>query len=217
MINNKFSMATGVALGVLITSGVFYLMNENTSEVASAPAAEEPLYWVAPMDPNYQRDKPGKSPMGMDLIPFYDNKSSGVDVGPGSISISPDVVNNLGVRTALVESKALHTEIKTVGYVKYDEDQLLHIHPRVEGWIDKLYVKAAGDPVKKGQPLYEIYSPALVNAQEELVLALDRNNKRLVSAAEDRLKALQIPLSAIAKKIERYSRMLLFIRHKQVY
>ena len=200
MINNKFSMATGVALGVLITSGVFYLMNENTSEVASAPAAaEEPLYWVAPMDPNYQRDKPGKSPMGMDLIPFYDNKSSGVDAGPGSISISPDVVNNLGVRTALVESKALHTAIKTVGYVKYDEDQLLHIHPRVQGWIDKLYVKAAGDPVKKGQPLYEIYSPELVNAQEELVLALDRNNKRLVRAAEDRLKALQIPLSAIAK------------------
>jgi len=199
MINNKFSMATGVALGVLITSGVFYLMNENTSEVVSAPAAEEPLYWVAPMDPNYQRDKPGKSPMGMDLIPFYDNKSSGVDAGPGSISISPDVVNNLGVRTALVESKALHTAIKTVGYVKYDEDQLLHIHPRVQGWIDKLYVKAAGDPVKKGQPLYEIYSPALVNAQEELVLALDRNNKRLVRAAEDRLKALQIPLSAIAK------------------
>jgi Cu(I)/Ag(I) efflux system membrane fusion protein len=199
MINNKFSMATGVALGVLITSGVFYLMNENTSEVASVPVADEPLYWVAPMDPNYKRDKPGKSPMGMDLIPFYDNKSSGVDVGPGSISISPDVVNNLGVRTALVESKALHTEIKTVGYVKYDEDQLLHIHPRVQGWIDKLYVKAAGDPVEKGQPLYEIYSPALVNAQEELVLALDRNNKRLVSAAEDRLKALQIPLSAIVK------------------
>jgi Cu(I)/Ag(I) efflux system membrane fusion protein len=199
MINNKFTMVAGIALGALITSGVFYLMSENASEIASGPAEEKPLYWVAPMDPNYQRDKPGKSPMGMDLIPFYDNKSSGVDVGPGSISISADVVNNLGVRTALVEFKALHTEIKTVGYVKYDEDQLLHIHPRVQGWIDKLFVKAAGDPVKKGQALYEIYSPALVNAQEELVLALDRNNKRLVSAAEDRLKALQIPLSAIAK------------------
>jgi membrane fusion protein, copper/silver efflux system len=198
MINNKFSMGAGVVLGALITSGLFSLMSDTAVNVADAAQEEKPLYWVAPMDPNYQRDKPGKSPMGMDLIPFYDNKAAGVDAGPGSISISPDVVNNLGVRTALVESKVLQTEIKTVGYVKYDEDQLLHIHPRVQGWIDKLYVKAAGDPVKKGQALYEIYSPALVNAQEELVLALERNNKRLVSAAEDRLKALQIPSKAIS-------------------
>lgn len=198
MINNKFSMGAGVVLGALITSGLFSLMSDTAVNVADAAQEEKPLYWVAPMDPNYQRDKPGKSPMGMDLIPFYDNKAAGVDAGPGSISISPDVVNNLGVRTALVESKVLQTEIKTVGYVKYDEDQLLHIHPRVQGWIDKLYVKAAGDPVKKGQALYEIYSPALVNAQEELVLVLERNNKRLVSAAEDRLKALQIPSKAIS-------------------
>lgn len=166
--------------------------------VSSSESKEkQPLYWVAPMDPNYRRDKPGKSPMGMDLIPFYEEESGGADAGPGTISISPDVVNNLGVRTAAAERKVLHSTIQTVGYVKYDEDQLVHIHPRVEGWIDKLYVKASGDPVKKGQPLYELYSPALVNAQEELVLALDRKMPRLVEAAEDRLASLRVPRSVI--------------------
>ena len=66
------------------------------------------------------------------------------------------------------------------------------MHPRVEGWVEKLYVKADGDRVEKGQPLYALYSPELVNAQEELVFALNRSNPRLIAAAENRLKALQI-------------------------
>jgi Cu(I)/Ag(I) efflux system membrane fusion protein len=165
----------------------------------SGAAVEEktPLYWVAPMDPNYRRDKPGLSPMGMDLIPVYEEDAGGASAGPGTITISPDVVNNLGVRTAAAARKQLHSAIQTVGYVKYDEDQLVHIHPRVEGWIEKLYVKASGDPVTKGQPLYELYSPALVNAQEELVLALDRKAVRLAQAAENRLTSLRVPQSVI--------------------
>lgn len=98
---------------------------------------KQPLYWVAPMDPNFRKDKPGKSPMGMDLVPVYEEDTGGADAGPGTIRISPDVVNNLGVRTASVKRKALQSAIETVGYVKYDEDQLVHIHPRVEGWIDR--------------------------------------------------------------------------------
>jgi Cu(I)/Ag(I) efflux system membrane fusion protein len=151
------------------------------------------------MDANYKRDKSGKSPMGMDLVPVYDDGGKGPDEGPGTIWISPDVVNNLGVRTSTASYKSLHTEINTVGYVTYNEDKLVHIHPRVEGWIEKLYVKAVGDPIKKNQPLYDIYSPALVNAQEELLLALDRKNNRLISAAENRLTALQLPKLAIEK------------------
>ncbi|EEF80689.1 Cobalt/zinc/cadmium efflux RND transporter, membrane fusion protein, CzcB family [Methylophaga thiooxydans] len=149
------------------------------------------------MDPNYRRDQPGKSPMGMDLIPVYQENETSMDSGPGTITISPDVVNNIGVRTVKAEYLPIHSEIKTVGYVQYDEDKLVHIHPRVEGWVEKLYVKAAGDPIKRGQPLYKLYSPELVNAQEELVLALNRNNVRLIKASEDRLKALQIADSVI--------------------
>ena len=132
-------------------------------------------------------------------VPVYaDGASEGPDEGPGTIRISPDIVNNLGVRTTTAQMKVMSSIIRTVGYVGYDEDQLVHIHPRVEGWIERLYVKATGDPVKAGQPLYEIYSPTLVNAQEEMVLALTRNNSQLVRASEDRLRALQLPTNAIA-------------------
>jgi len=137
--------------------------------------------------------------MGMDLIPVYEDDTDSSDTSPGTIRISPDVVNNLGVRTTVVKRQALHTEIKTVGYVRYDENHLVDIHPRVKGWIEKLYVKTTGDPVEKGQPLYRIYSPELVNAQEELVLAIRRKNQRLVTASEDRLRALHIPGGVIKR------------------
>lgn len=201
MNNNIKPIVIGMVIGGFLTFGVYsFMAPTNSGEASSVVTAEKkPLYWVAPMDANYKRDKPGKSPMGMDLVPVYDDGGKGPDEGPGTIRISPDVVNNLGVRTAIVSYKSLHTEINTVGYVAYDEDKLVHIHPRVQGWIEKLYVKAIGDPVKIGQPLYEIYSPELVNAQEELLLALDRKNSRLISAAENRLSALQLPKSSIVK------------------
>ena len=214
MSSNK-SMLIGAVIGSVVTLGAYSVFAPTTTETtasASAPQKKEPLYWVAPMDPNFTSDKPGKSPMGMDLIPYYADDGSGPDEGKGTIRISPDVVNNLGVRTTTVRYKALHTQIDTVGYVAYDEDRLVHIHPRVQGWIEKLYVKAIGDPVQKGQPLYDIYSPELVNAQEELLLALDRKNKRLISAAEDRLLALQIPQLAIKqlKKTRKVSQNITF-------
>jgi Cu(I)/Ag(I) efflux system membrane fusion protein len=191
----------GMIIGGILTFGAYTVLIPSGNEQGTSAVSEEkkPLYWVAPMDANYKRDKPGKSPMGMDLIAVYDDGGKGPDEGEGTIRISPDVVNNLGVRTSTATYKSLHTEINTVGYVTYDEDRLVHIHPRVEGWIEKLHVTAIGDPVKKGQPLYEIYSPELVNAQEEFLLALDRNNNRLISAAKNRLSALQLPKLAIAE------------------
>ena len=179
----------------------FYVAEWATSQFSdphrSTAEGRQPAYWVAPMDPNYRRDQPGKSPMGMDLVPVYTEGGPSNTAGPGAIWISPAVVNNLGVRTATAELRSLQPTIITVGYVQYDEDQLSHVHPRVEGWVEKLYVKADGDRVEKGQPLYALYSPELVNAQEELVFALNRNNPRLIGAAENRLQALQIDAAII--------------------
>ncbi len=196
------SLVVGLFLGATIMFGWNYYQNnvKNAPQnMSSTEQEKKPIYWVAPMDANYKRDKPGKSPMGMDLIPFYGDTEGDSNTSPGTIRVSPDVVNNLGVRTAVAKLQPLRSNIRTVGYVKYDEDQLVHIHPRVEGWVETLYVKAAGNPVKKGQPLYEIYSPSLVNAQEEFVMALGRNNKRLIEAAEDRLEALQLPKETIKR------------------
>ncbi|WDD98651.1 efflux RND transporter periplasmic adaptor subunit [Thalassomonas actiniarum] len=209
---NITPIALGVLLGTAATLAVTNFIAVPEAGQSTASAEKKPLYWVAPMDANYKRDKPGKSPMGMDLVPVYDDGGSGPDEGAGTIRISPDVINNLGVRTAEVAYQALQGRIETVGYISYDEDKLVHIHPRVDGWIEKLYVKAVGEPVKKGQPLYQIYSPELVNAQEELLLAMDRKNRRLVEAAENRLVALQLPAAAIArlKKTKKVSQTVTF-------
>ncbi len=198
--NQSAKTAVALTLGLLAGGALTAAWLQHTG--GESPGAQsgsgkpEPLYWVAPMDPDYRRDGPGKSPMGMDLVPVYAEDTTGA--GQGVVQIAPEVVNNLGVRTAAARYQALQSAIRTVGYVRYDEDRLIHIHPRVEGWIEKLYVKAAGDPVAAGQPLYDLYSPQLVNAQEELVLALRRDNGRLVQAAEDRLLALQLSAEFIA-------------------
>jgi len=163
-----------------------------------AVSAEEKeiLYWVAPMDPNYQRDKPGKSPMGMDLVPVYaeENATEG-----DAITISPEVVQNLGVRTQKAEISKLWRGIDTVGYVDFDESRLSHIHLRTEGWIENLKVRSEGERVKKGDRLFDFYSPQLVNAQEEFVQALSAGNKGLVSASSERLLALGISADQIEK------------------
>ncbi len=185
----KFILAIFLVIG-LIAFFVCLRTNETIGR-ETAEAEPEPLYWVAPMDPNYRRDEPGLSPMGMELIPVYAEEGTGT-MGPGTIAISPNLVNNLGVRTGQAEIGTLQSQITTVGYVTYDQDKLIHINPRVEGWIEKLHVNSSGDPVVQGQPLYEIYSPQIVSAQEELLMALNANNNQLIQAAEGRLRALNL-------------------------
>lgn len=179
-------LLVGTALSFLLLNST-WLMNLTGTESDSVSGNNEPLYWVAPMDANFRRDKPGLSPMGMELVPVYESNQH-----PGEVSISAEVVNNLGVRSADVISDALHVPIDTVGYIHYNEDKLIHIHPRVEGWVDRLYVKSTGDQVTAGQALYALYAPQLVNAQEDYLLALNRQNKKLIEASAERLKALNV-------------------------
>lgn len=155
------------------------------------------LYWVAPMDPNYRRDEPGKSPMGMDLIPFYEPEETGAVV-----TISPAMINNMGVRTTTVEPGKLWRRIDTVGYIDYDETRLSHVHLRTDGWIQKLFTPSEGDRVKKGDKLFEFYSPGIVNAMEEYLQALSSQTKTLIRASTDRLLSLGVnktEISALAK------------------
>ncbi len=181
-----------LALPILLGMGVPF------GHVSAADDEVEVLYWVAPMDANYRRDKAGKSPMGMDLVPVY----AGAEDEGTDVKISPEVIQNLGIRTAVVERSRLWRGISTVGYVNFDESRLSHIHLRTAGWIEKLTVKSEGERVKKGQRLFNVYSPELVNAQEEYVQALGGRSKRLRSASRDRLKALGISNSQI-KRLER--------------
>ncbi len=186
------TLSLGVVGGFIVGANYFNWQVAKPDETARQ--SNEPLYWQAPMDANYRRDEPGLSPMGMELVPVYAEQTKG---SAGAVTISPEVENNLGVRTAAVQFKPFNMAINTVGYVGFDEDRLIHIHPRVEGWLEKLYVKSEGESVQAGQPLYAMYSPKLVSAQEEFVLALQRGNQRLIRAGEERLQTLQVAQAQI--------------------
>ncbi|WP_456371736.1 efflux RND transporter periplasmic adaptor subunit [Thiolapillus sp.] len=160
------------------------------------------LYWVAPMDPGYRRDAPGKSPMGMDLIPVYED----AEAQQSDVHISPVVVQNLGIRTSTAHLGELSRLIDTVGYIGYDESRLAHIHMRVSGWIEGLRVSSEGESVKHGQRLFSIYSPDLVNAQEEFLRSLSSGNKGLIQASRERLKALGIGNGEITA-LEKYRKV----------
>jgi Cu(I)/Ag(I) efflux system membrane fusion protein len=143
-----------------------------------------------------------KDEMGMDYVPIYDNDEL-------SVKISPAVENNMGVRTAVAETSKLWRRVETVGYVGFDENLIAHIHLRTKGWIDKLLIKSEGERVKKGQLLFEVYAPELVNAQEEFLQALNSSSQNLIPASKDRLLALGISEQQISRlrkkrKVEQY-------------
>lgn len=195
----------GLAIGVLVEdqfdiSKIILQTNKdmNSEEHSVSKSDEKKVkYWVAPMDPTFRSNEPGKSPMGMDLVPVYEEDES--EIGDSIVRIKPEIINNLGVRTTKVERGPLWKKIGTVGYIDYDETRINHIHTRTEGWIEKLRVRAEGEQVKRGQLLFELYSPPLVNAQEEYLQALASGNRVLTEASREKLVALGISASQIER------------------
>ncbi len=144
------------------------------SSSAAIPAKKEPriLYYVDPMNPSNKSDKPGKAPCGMDLVPIYDEEPQSSDaLPPGSIRISPEKQQMIGVQFGEASETALSRTVRAVGRATYDETRIHHIHTRFEGYVDRVFVDFTGKLVKKGQPLLSIYSPELVATQQELLVA----------------------------------------------
>jgi Cu(I)/Ag(I) efflux system membrane fusion protein len=139
------------------------------------------LYWHDPMTPGQKFDQPGKSPfMDMDLVPVY---AEG-DADAGTVSISPRVQQSLGVRTAEVKQGAMSTAIEAVGSAAFNERDVAVVQARSNGFVERLYVRAPLDPVRKGQPLAELYVPDWVAAQEEYLSA-----KRIAAQADGKALA----------------------------
>jgi len=185
-------LIAGIAVGLF--AGREWPAAERGTPADPDQATRTVLYWKAPMDPSYRRDEPGTSPMGMALVPVY---AQGSD--ERIVTINPQVVNNLGVRTEQAQYGVLSRRIDAVGYVSFDEDTLRHIHSRVEGWIEMLSIKASGDPVSEGQALFELYSPKIVNAEEEYLAALRSGNSSMLAASHQRLGALGVSSSEIER------------------
>ncbi len=188
--NRSTIILVAMVLGAGLAGGFFLAkMTSTTSEKPAASSQREILYWKAPMDPDYRRDEPGKSPMGMDLVPVYAEEGAGDDAAR-LVRINPVVQNNIGVRTAPVERSTLHRMIDTIGFVRTNEEETAIVDVRTEGWIETLYVKSPGEEVHKGQALFDLYSRPLVSAQEEYLQAIRIGKETLIRAAKSRLDAL---------------------------
>jgi Cu(I)/Ag(I) efflux system membrane fusion protein len=155
------------------------------------------LYWHDPMTPGPRFDKPGKSPfMDMKLVPVYADQAA----DEGKVSISPRTVQNLGIRTVAVSEGEMELGVDTVGAIAVDERTITAVQSRVNGYIERLYVRAQYDSVRRGQPLVDIYAPEWLSAQEEY-LALKRASQpaadALADAARQRMVLLGIPHNQI--------------------
>jgi len=141
-----------------------------------APTASEKKikYWVAPMDPNYISDKPGKSPMGMDLVPVYEEEEEPEVTG---IHVDPNFIQNFAVRTTEVQKGSIPIVIRTIGTLDYNQKNIISVNTKFEGWIEKANVNYIGESVKRGDVLFEIYSPPLMTTQREFLAALEYVDK----------------------------------------
>jgi Cu(I)/Ag(I) efflux system membrane fusion protein len=169
MRTKTFAFATlFVAVAAAGGYGLYQLGMDRGMQMAAPETGKKVLYWHDPMVPGQKFDKPGKSPfMDMQLVPVY--ADGGGD--EGKVSISPRVQQNLGVRTAEVRQGVMTPTIEAVGSVAYNERDVAVVQARSNGFVERLFVRAPLDPVRKGQPLAEIYVPEWVAAQEEYLTA----------------------------------------------
>ena len=159
--------------------------------------------YVCPMHPQIVRDEPGSCPIcGMTLVEKMLDTDG--DKRP-TVTISGEVIQSMGIRTARVERATLWKYVRTVGTVEYDETHLAHVHPRAEGWIEQLDLKAEGDAVKKGQVLAHIYAPQILSAQVDFLIAInpqDAPSRVKADKARNLLRLLAVPEDVI-REIER--------------
>ena len=170
------------------------------------------IYWRAPMDPNEIYEQPGKSKMGMDLVPVYEDEAG----SSGIVKIDAEVQQNMNIKTAKVEVKQLSSKVITNGVLQTNETSEYIVTTRINGWVEKLYVNYTGQQISKGSKLMDIYSPELVSAQQELLTALSYQNSvnsssiisikesgnELVKNAMSKLELLEIPESEIKRLID---------------
>ena len=163
--------------------------NGGGAAAADPTPGKKVLYWHDPMVPGQKFDKPGKSPfMDMQLVPVYADEGG----AEGTVKIDPRMQQNLGVRLAEVRKGALAPTVAAVGTVAYNERDVALVQARANGFVERLHVRATLDPVRKGQPLAELYVPDWVAAQEEYLSVRRMAGSRLEALAEGALQRMRL-------------------------
>ncbi|MDT8376764.1 MAG: efflux RND transporter periplasmic adaptor subunit [Mariprofundaceae bacterium] len=206
-------LTAGVAAGYLLAPTAD--KSEKVSMQQNSSEAREPLFYRNPMNPAITSPVPAQDEMGMDYIPVYADDGGDVSAPAGTVKINPTVAQNIGVRTTRARLATLSRTIRTIGRVTFDEERVARLHPKYDGWIEKLFIDRTGDRVSKGTMLMAIYSPQLVATQEEYLLALNSAESvkespfpdvregagSLLRSALERLQLLDVPVHQI-KKLE---------------
>lgn len=195
----RFSLTLLAALLGGAMGGYWFAGEKTAAQPASGGAERQVLYWYDPMVPGQRFDKPGKSPfMDMELVPRYADEQQ----DDGGVTISARQQQNLGVRTAAAQLRELNLQLDAYGSVATDERGVQVIAARANGLIDKLYVRASQQQVKKGQALAQLWIPDWSAAQQEYLAIRKLGDSALTSAARQRL-ALQFMPEAIIRQVER--------------
>jgi Cu(I)/Ag(I) efflux system membrane fusion protein len=190
------SRALVVILSLIVLATVVAVGWRATSGRDPHPAhAEEAVQYVCPMHPQIVQDRPGKCPIcGMDLVPAAgepepatpeERASPGGPEGLARVRLTEAKARRIGARSVPAEVLPFEREIRAVGNVAVDETRLRQVHTKTAGWVERLWADAVGDPVRKGRPLLEIYSPELLAAQEEFLVAVRARASLRQSASEE--------------------------------
>lgn len=185
----------------------WYFRAQPPSMPATPPAGRRILYYVDPMHPAYKSDKPGFAPdCGMKLQPVYAAEGpGGMPSGmamPGTVHISPDRQQLIGVKYGTVEYTRGSRTIRTVGKIAYDETRIARVHTKIDGWIDRVFVNFTGDVVEKGRPLLTLYSPEMLASEQEFLLALRAKDVMQHSTMADMPAYSESLLEATRKRLE---------------
>ncbi|MEO8655873.1 MAG: efflux RND transporter periplasmic adaptor subunit [Ramlibacter sp.] len=175
---------------------------QSAASAAAAPAkVRKLLYYRNPMGLADTSPTPKKDPMGMDYIAVYEGEDEGTDkqAGTNQIRISTEKIQKLGVRVETASMRALGKTVRAAGRVEPDERRVYSISPKFEGYVERLHVNVTGQPVAKGQPLFEVYSPELVSAQREYIIARQGMQAMSNAGAEAQAGMKQLADSSLAR------------------
>ncbi|EWS62226.1 Cation efflux system protein CusB precursor [Methylibium sp. T29-B] len=170
---------------------------------AAAPKPRKLLYYRNPMGLADTSPVPKKDPMGMDYIPVYEGEDEATpNAGPGAagqVRISTEKIQKLGVRTEPAGMRLLGKTIRAAGRIEPDERRTFAVTAKFEGYVERLHVSATGQPVAKGQPLFEVYSPELVSAQREYAIAMQGLEAMKEAGTEAQVGMRQLADSSLAR------------------
>lgn len=198
------SAVIAAALGAGYWLGAGGKLGHGAAPAARSTASAEPvkkerklLFYRNPMGLPDTSATPKKDQMGMDYIPVYEGDE---EAGASKqIKISPDKIQKLGVRTEAASLRDLARIVNAVGRVEANERLTYTIAPKFEGWIEKLHVNTTGQPVGRGQPLLEVYSPELVSAQKEYAIAAQGQKSLQQGSSEAQAGMKQLAESSLAR------------------